>query len=103
MANDTTTRRQWRTVLIPSLISAVLAVGLWEALPRLTSRAQAQPGITPKNSPLNAIKDRRDVVSEIAVTNKKLDTLMALLKSGQVRVIAEVEIKKPPAAPPPRN
>jgi hypothetical protein len=73
----------------------VLAVALWEALPRLTSPAQAQPTITPKNSPLNAIKDRRDVIEEIAKTNQKLDALLSLLKSGKLRVVAEVDLKQP--------
>ncbi|MBN1943666.1 MAG: hypothetical protein JW849_10280 [Phycisphaerae bacterium] len=99
MTNNTTTPGRWRTVMIPSLISAVLAVALWEALPQILSPAQAQ--ITPKNSPLNAIKDRRDVIVEIQDTNKKLDALMALLKSGKMRVIAEVELKQP--APTPRR
>lgn len=95
MTSETTTRLRWGRVLIPSLLSAVLAVALWECLPRFTSPAQAQTQITPKNSPLNAIRDRRDVVLEIRDTNKRLDALIALVKSGKVRVIAEVELKQP--------
>lgn len=100
MANETTSRVRWYTVLVPSLISAVLAVALWEAIPHFTTPAQAQQ-LNPKNSPLNAVRDRRDVIVEVQETNKKLDVLTALLKSGKMRVIAEVELKQP--APTPRD
>ena len=102
MTHETTTRLRWYSVLVPSLISAVLAVALWEAIPRLAGSAQAQ-ALNPKNSPLNAIRDRRDVILEVQDTNKKLDALIALLKSGKVRVIAEVELSQPVrTAPAPR-
>lgn len=99
MTNETTFRPRWYSVLVPSLISAVLAVAVWELLPRCTAPAQAQQ-LNAKNSPLNAIRDRRDVIVEIQETNKKLDAMMALLKSGKMRVVAEVELKQPV---PPRN
>ena len=101
MTNETTSRARWYSVLVPSLISAVLAVALWEALPRLAVPAQAQQ-LNPKNSPLNAIRDRRDVILEVQETNKKLDTLIGLLKSGKMRVVAEVELKQP-VSPRPQN
>lgn len=93
MTNSNANRRY--SPILLAVISAVLAVALWEGLSRLPSRAEAQ--LTPRNSPLNAIKDRREIVQEIQQTNKKLDSLLSLFKSGKVRVIAEVEIKRPPA------
>lgn len=101
MTSEKTSRMRRRWVWVPSLVSAVLAVALWEAIPHVLSTARAQTAINPKNSPLNAIKDRRDVIGEVAKTNQKLDAILALLKSGKLRVIAEIDLKQPvPAARP---
>ena len=95
---DNNTIRRYSPVFV-AVLSAAMTVVVWEGISRLPSRAEAQ--ITPKNSPLDAIKDRREIVTEIAKTNQKLDALLSLLKSGKLRVIAEVEIKQPPNPPRP--
>lgn len=97
MEHHTTIRGRFGSLLVPSLLSAVLAVALWETLSAVPRRVEAQ--ISPKTSPLDAVKDRRDVLRELQKTNRKLDALTEFLRSGKMRVVAEVELKQPPPSP----
>lgn len=99
MSNDNRkmqVRVDWYTRFCLTAISALLTVmviGLWaEAIPSADARA-AEPF-------LNASAQRKLMIDAQGGTNAKLDELIALLKSGQVRVQVVAEPTEKDSKPP---
>ena len=74
------------TLILTIVLSAIFAIGAWETL-RTPSRAFAAP----KFDPLDAGVQRQTQIAEQKTTNAKLGQILALLKSGKMKVIAVEE------------
>ena len=76
------------TLIFTIILTAIAAIGGWETL-RAPNRAFGAP----KLDPLDAGVQRQTQIAEQRTTNAKLSQIVALLKSGKMKVIA-VEEKK---------
>ena len=82
------------TLILTIVISAIVAIVAWETL-RSPNLAFGAPKYT-KPDPLDAGVQRQTQIAEQRTTNARLGEIVALLKSGQIKVIAvdEKDAKK---------
>lgn len=79
------------TLALTIVLSGIAAIGGWEIL-RAPRSAFAAPKYS-KFNPLDAGVQRQTLIAEQKKTNAKLGELIALLKSGKMKIIAVKEKK----------
>ena len=82
------------TLILTIVISAIVAVGIWESI-RSPNLAFGAPRYK-KPDPLDAGVQRQNLLAEQKTTNAKLGEIITILKSGKMQVIAvdEKDAKK---------
>lgn len=75
---------------ILTVLTAMLVWTLWTASPagEALSFSQSAQAAAPRGIP-NAGDQRKQIVDQVRINNQKMDALIGLLKSGQVRVRLE--------------
>jgi hypothetical protein len=98
MSGKNPNRRNQRTLAVAlfMVLSAIVAVGFWEAVIREPQPVQAAP-----NNPLDAGAQRAEIIRLLKEINENQQAMLDVLKSGEMKVVVEEEKPVPPTPPAP--